>query len=75
MRGGDPLLGICGHVADERVAADRIEFAEDVVEQVNGCGLAGGFEQSALCEFEGERDGALLAFAGEIGGRFAVDAQ
>ncbi len=73
--GGDPLLGVCGHVGDERVAADGIEFAKDVVEQVNRCGLAGGFEQSALCEFEGERDRALLAFAGEIGGRFAVDAQ
>lgn len=73
--GGDPLLRVRRHVADERVAADGVEFAEDVVEQVNGCGFAGGFEQAALCEFEGERDRSLLAFAGEIGGRFAVDAQ
>ena len=28
-----------------------------------------------MCEFEGERDGALLTFAREIGGRFAIDAQ
>jgi len=75
MRGGDPLLGVCGHVADERIAANGVEFAEDVVEQVDRGRFAGGFEQAALCEFEGERDGALLAFAGEIGGRFAVDAQ
>mgnify|MGYP003851692049 CR=1 FL=1 len=25
-------MGVCGHVADERVAADRVEFAEDVVQ-------------------------------------------
>lgn len=43
MGGGDPLLGVCGHVADERVAADRVEFAEDVVEQVDRGGFAGGF--------------------------------
>ena len=73
--GGDPLLGVCGHVADECVAAEGVEFAEDVVEQVDRGGFGGGFEQAALREFEGERDRALLAFAGEIGGGFAVDAQ
>lgn len=29
--GGDPLLCVRRHVADERVAADGIEFAKDVV--------------------------------------------
>ena len=75
MGGGDPFLGVCGHVADQCVAACGVEFAEDVVEQVDRGGFAGGFKQAALSELEGEGDRALLPFAAEVGGWFAIDAQ
>ena len=55
------------------MAAGGVEFAHDVVDQQNGWGAVGGGEVLGLGEFEGDGEGAFLAFAGEIGGGFVVE--
>ena len=55
------------------MAAVGVEFAHYVVDQQNGRGAVGGGEVLGLGEFEGDGEGAFLAFAGEIGGGFVVE--
>ena len=71
--GGDPFLGVSRQEGEQGVAAIDIEFPEDIVEEVDGRRGRKGSEEFALSEFEREREGSLLAFAGEIGGGHAMD--
>ena len=59
----------------EGVAAAGVELAENVVHEVERGLAAAGFEELALGELEGEGEGALLTFAGEIGDGEAVQAE
>ena len=65
-------MGIGGQGAEETPAAFGVEFAEDIVEQVNRRGAAPGADEGGLREAQGEGEGALLAFTGEGGGGGAV---
>ena len=73
--GGDPLLGERRKVAHQGVASAGVEFAEDVVHQVDREFSAALLQQFSLGEFQGEGERALLAFAGEIRGGHAVEAE
>ena len=75
MGGGDPLLGHRGQMTHERIAATGIEFAKDVVHQIDRHFSTASFEQLALGEFQSQCEGALLAFAGIVGGGHAVDSE
>ena len=72
---GDQFLAAGGERGEEGVAAVGIKFAEDVVEQQDRRLLAGFAQEGGLGEFEGEGDGALLAFRGELPGRPIVEQQ
>lgn len=56
------------------VAAGGIKLAEDIVEEIDGGFRTSLVEEIALGELEGKGYGALLAFAGVIAGRHAVEA-
>ena len=55
------------------MAAVGVEFAHYVVDQQNGRGAVGGGEVLGLGEFEGDGEGAFLAFAGGVGSGLVVE--
>lgn len=66
---GNPFLSTDGQIVHEGVPSAGIEFAEDVVHQIDGHSASKLLKQFALGEFQGEGERALLAFTGEIPGR------
>lgn len=59
---------------EEGVAAGGVELAENIVQEIDRPFITAGMEEGALGELEGEGDRALLAFAGEVRGGHAVQA-
>ena len=57
---------------EEAAAAFDVEFAHDVVDEEDGRGAVDAGKEFGLGHFEGDGEGALLAFAAELGGGFFV---
>jgi hypothetical protein len=70
--GGEDTLGIRGERGEQATAPLGVEFAENVVEQIERRGTAPRADQFGLREAEGEGERALLTLAGEGRGSGAV---
>ena len=57
---------------EEAAAAFDIEFAHDVINEEDGRGAVDAGEEFGLGHFEGDGEGAFLAFAAKLGGGFLV---
>ena len=64
-RGGEDALGVGGQRGEQAPSAVVVEFAEDVVEEVDRRRPAAGADEFRLGEAQGQGHRALLAFAGE----------
>ena len=73
VRSGDDFLRLCGQRLEQGISPGGVQLAKDVIQEQQRMGSALGMEERGLGEFQRQRDGALLAFAGIFRRRESID--